>query len=58
MMYSIQLAAPKAPRLRVTVKRRAQAFAILLGEYSAAHPGANMDAVTVLEVALWKASRR
>ena len=58
MMYSLQLAAPKAPRLRVTAARRAMAWGILLSEYLAAHPGRTADTVTVLEVSAWQAARR
>ena len=56
--YSLQLAAPKAPRLRKTAQRRAEAWALLLSEFLAVHPGRTADSVTVLEVSAWQASAR
>ena len=56
--YSLQLATPKAPRLRKTAQRRAQAWALMLSEFLAAHRGRTPESVTVLEVSAWKAARK
>ena len=56
MEYSIQFA-PASKRLNASVVRRALAWARLLQEYVAAHPGREPASVTVLEVSVWKAAR-
>jgi hypothetical protein len=56
--YSIQLAAPKAPKLQLTARRRAEAWGILLGEFMVAHPHRWPSSITVLEVSAWKAARK
>ena len=56
MNYSLQFAPPKRRGLKATV--RSMAWAKLLGQFLAAHPEREAASVTVLEVSIWKASRK